>query len=139
VAAELFVDTSAWYALSVPSVPQHRRVSDALRTRVKRGVRVVTTNLILAETHALLLRRTNRKIALAFVREVTRTPNIVVTSSPDLEEEAVSWLERFDDQAFSLTDAVSFAVMSDRRINEALALDHHFSVAGFVLIPGSGR
>lgn len=139
MAAELFVDTSAWYALSVPSVPQHQSVSAELRKRVKRGIRVVTTNLIVAEAHALLLKRTNQKVALAFVREVSRPPNIIVSSAPDYEEEATSWLEKFDDQPISFTDAVSFAVMSDRMISEALALDHHFVVAGFVLIPGSVR
>ncbi len=35
-----------------------------------------------------------------------------------------------EDQDFSLADAVSFAVMSERRISKALTLDHHFSVAG---------
>jgi predicted nucleic acid-binding protein len=33
--------------------------------------------------------------------------------------------------AFSLADAVSFSVMSDRDIREAFTLDHHFTVAGF--------
>jgi predicted nucleic acid-binding protein len=136
VATELFVDTSAWYVLALSSAPQHRKASDALRHRVQRGGRIVTTNLIVAETHALLLRRTTRKVALAFVREVTRAPNIVVASSAEYEELAVmDWLEKFDDQPFSFTDAVSFAVMSDRGIREALALDHHFAVAGFVVIP----
>jgi len=45
------------------------------------------------------------------------------------------WLERFDDQDFSLTDAVSFAVMTKRGIREALALDRHFCVAGFSVLP----
>jgi predicted nucleic acid-binding protein len=136
VAAELFVDTSAWYVLAVTSAPQHRKVSGALRQRIERGARIVTTNLIVAETHALLLRRTSRKVALTFVREVRRAPNIVITSSAEYEESAVTdWLEKFDDQFFSLTDAVSFAVMSDRGIREALALDHHFAVAGFVVVP----
>jgi predicted nucleic acid-binding protein len=136
VAAELFVDTSAWYALALSSTPQHRKVSEALRHRIQRGARIVTTNLIVAETHALLLRRTRREVALTFVREVRRAPNIVVASSADYEESAVTdWLERFDDQLFSFTDAVSFAVMSDRGVREAIALDHHFATAGFVVIP----
>jgi uncharacterized protein len=136
VAAELFVDTSAWYVLAVSSAPQHGKVSDALSQRIQRGARIVTTNLIVAETHALLLRRTSRKVALTFVREVRRAPNIVVASSAEYEDLAVSdWLEKFDDQSFSFTDAVSFAVMSDRGIREALALDHHFAVAGFVVLP----
>jgi predicted nucleic acid-binding protein len=136
VAAELFVDTSAWCVLALSTAPQHRSVSDALRHRIQRGARIVTTNLIVAETHALLLRRTSRKVALAFVREVSRSPNVVVESSAEYEELAVTeWLEKFDDQSFSFTDAVSFAVMSDRGVRDALALDHHFSVAGFVVVP----
>lgn len=136
MAVELFVDTSAWYALAVSSAPHHKKVSDTMRRRIERGARIVTTNLIVAETHALLLRRAGRKVALTFAGEVRRTPNIVVTSSAEYEESAIAdWLEKFDDQLFSFTDAVSFAVMSDRGIPEALALDHHFAVAGFVVIP----
>jgi predicted nucleic acid-binding protein len=136
VAVELFVDTSAWYVLALSSAPQHRKVSAALRQRIERGARVVTTNLIVAETHALLLRRTNRQVALTFAREVRRAPNIVITSSADYEESAVKvWLEKFNDQDFSFTDAVSFTVMADRGMHEVLALDHHFAVAGFVVIP----
>ena len=136
MAAELFVDTSAWYALAVSSAPQHRKVAESLRDRIEGGARIVTTNLIVAETHVLLMRRTNRKVALTFVRTVGRAPNIVVTSSPEYEESAVTdWLERFEDQSFSFTDAVSFAVMTDRGVREALALDHHFAVAGFEVVP----
>ena len=134
--AELFIDTSAWYVLALSSAPEHKKVAGALRQRLERGVGIVTTNLIVAETHALLLRRAGRKSALTFVREVRRAPNVVIASSPEDEEAAVTqWLEKFDDQLFSLTDAVSFAVMSDRGIREALALDHHFSVAGFEVVP----
>jgi predicted nucleic acid-binding protein len=130
------VDTSGWYVLALSSAPEHRKASEALRSRVQRGARVVTTNLIVAETHALLLRRTSPKVALRFVREVRRSPNIVISSSPDYEEIAVTdWLDKFDDQDFSFTDAVSFAVMSDRGIRDALALDHHFAVAGFAVVP----
>jgi uncharacterized protein len=54
----------------------------------------------------------------------------------EVEERAVEhWLRRFQDQPFSFTDAVSFAVMEQRGIREALALDHHFTVAGFDRVP----
>lgn len=140
MAAELFVDTSAWFAIVDRSVPEAGIVRSALKSAVQRRVRLVTTNLIVAESHALVLRRVGRVAALTFVRQVGRTPNIVVDSTPELEATAVdNWLERFDDQSFSFTDAVSFAVMRERRIREALTLDHHFSVAGFVMVPGSAR
>jgi predicted nucleic acid-binding protein len=44
-------------------------------------------------------------------------------------------LERYEDRDFSFTDAVSFAVMSERRIREALTLDTHFAAAGFAVLP----
>lgn len=130
---ELFVDTSAWFPLADPEDPAHGKVARALRDAVQHGRRIVTTNLVVAETHALLLRRVGAPAALAFVRAVGDSPNLVVRSTAALEQAAVAdWLERFDDQPFSLTDAVSFAIMAERRISEALALDHHFRVAGFV-------
>lgn len=133
---ELFVDTSGWYPLAVGSSPEHRKIADALRRRVRAGARVVTSNLVVAEMHALLLRRVGSQAALAFVRGVADPPNLVVRSTPALEAAAVAdWLERFDDQPFSLTDAVSFAIMEERHISDALALDHHFQVAGFQMVP----
>ena len=136
VAAELFVDTSAWYPLAQRQHPDHTRLATALRERIAAGTRVVTTNLVLAETHALMLSRIGQGIALAFLRQVRAPPNDVVYSTEELERRAeASWLERYDDQTFSMTDALSFEVMVDRRIREALTLDHHFAVAGFTVVP----
>jgi len=136
VPAELFVDTSAWYPLALPGDAAHARCARVLRERVARGVRIVTTNLVVAETHALLLRRAGRGPAEAFVRLVRGAPNLVVTSTPDLETAALDeWIARFEDQDFSLTDAVSFAVMKARKIAEALTQDRHFAAAGFTVLP----
>ena len=44
---------------------------------------------LVAETHALLMRRTSRDTALAFVRHVDRVPNVVVRSTRALEARAV--------------------------------------------------
>ena len=129
---ELFVDTSAWFPLAVRSHPDHLELANTLRAHVTTGTRVVTTNLVVAESHALLLRRVGIPAARAFVRRVRQPPNVIVESTERLETLAVDeWLERFADQDSSLTDAVSFAVMRERGIGEALTLDHHFMVAGF--------
>jgi predicted nucleic acid-binding protein len=136
--AEIFVDTSGWFALVIASAPEHAKAVAELEARIRRGVRVVTTNLVLAESHALLMRRAGRKVALEFLREVRRPPNVVVTSDDAVEGKALDdWLSRYSDQEFSFTDAVSFAVMRQRRIREALALDQHFSTAGFEVVPAA--
>lgn len=133
---EIFVDTSAWFPLLLRRHAQHVALTTVLKRRVARGERVVTTNLVLGETHALLLYRGHRAAALAFLRAVREAPNVIVSSSPELEERAVvDWLERFDDQDFSFADAVSFAVMRERRVTSALTLDQHFETAGFEVIP----
>jgi len=135
VANELFVDTSAWYPIAVPNHPDHEDLARALTERVRGGSRIVTTNLVAAETHALLLTRTRRQAALAFLRAVRQPPNEVVTATPEFEERAIThWLERYDDQDFSLADAVSFEVMTERGVRDVLTLDHHFAAAGFVVV-----
>lgn len=134
--AEFFVDTSAWYPIMVRGHVQHRDLARALETLIRKGGRVVTTNLVVAETHALVLRRAGRTAALTFVQAVREAPNLVVTATPELENAAVAdWLEGYADQDFSLVDAVSFAVMTDRGISDAMTLDAHFATAGFQPIP----
>ncbi len=136
MAAELFVDTSAWFPLAVRGHPDHARVAAALRQRRRAGARLLTTNLVVAESHALLLRRIHRGAALAFLRQVGLAGDLVVSSTPELELRArEDWLERFADQDFSLVDAVSFSLMAERGIREALTLDRHFTAAGFAMVP----
>ena len=136
MARELFVDTSAWYPIVSRRHQDHGACASELQDAVNNGIRVVTTNLVLAETYELLSRRVGRGTALTFVETVREPPNLVVTSDIDLELVAVAdWLVPFEDQDVSFTDAVSFAVMSERGIKRALTLDHHFAVAGFEMVP----
>jgi predicted nucleic acid-binding protein len=137
---ELFVDASAWYPLAVTTHPDHALLRDALRERVGTGAQIVTSNLVVAEAHALLVRRVGIQAGLAFLRQIRQPPIIVVEHTIELEARAIaSWLGRFGDQRFSLADAVSFATMAERGIREALTLDRHFATAGFVMVPAVGQ
>lgn len=132
----LFVDTSAWYPLADRAHADHDVLVRTLRGRIGLGARIVTTNLVVAETHALLLRRAGHRPALAFLKAVRQAPNRIEHITPEREDDAIRrWLERFSDQRFSLADACSFVVMTELGIHEALTLDHHFIVAGFVALP----
>jgi predicted nucleic acid-binding protein len=135
--AELFVDTSAWLPVVVSDHPDHANIAAVVEGALSAGTKLVTTNLVVAETHALLLHRTTRQHALAFVRAVSDPSTTVVGSTPELEHAAVTdWLARYEDQDFSLADAVSFAVMKLRGITHAATLDQHFAAAGFQVKPG---
>ena len=41
---------------------------------------------------------------------------------------------RRPDKEWSLTDCISFVLMRERSVHEALAYDHHFEQAGFVAL-----
>ena len=135
----LFVDTSAWYPLADRAHRDHAALAGTLRERLRQGARIVTTNLVVAETHALLLRRAGHGAALTFLKAVRQPPNQIEYITPEREEEAIRhWIERFSDQRLSFADAGSFVVMSELGIREALTLDRHFTVAGFVALPAHG-
>lgn len=134
---ELFVDTSAWYPLVVRSHPDHERLSVTLRASIERRARIVTSNLVVAESHALIMRRAGIAPALQFVQLVRASPNVVVASTKRLEDAAVNdWLMRYADQPFSMVDAVSFAIMAERGTRSALTLDRHFATAGYAMVTG---
>lgn len=134
MARELFVDTSAWYPIVDRVHPDHEALARELRARVQDGWTLVTTNLVLAESHALIMGRIGRQVARTFLSAARAAPNVVVHSTAALEESAdTDWIARFDDQDFSLADAVSFAVMTERGIAEALTRDRHFATAGFAV------
>ena len=135
----LFVDTSAWYPLVNAAHRDHDALADELRRQLRGGAQIVTTNLIVAETHALLLSRAGRQAALAFLESVHQSPNRIETVTPERTATAIGrWIESFSDQPFSLADAASFAVMAEFGIREALTLDRNFAAAGFIMLPHSG-
>ena len=97
---------------------------------------LVTTNLVPAEPHALIMRRIRAGGGPRVSVGRRAAPNVVVYSTSELEATAErEWLARFTGQALSLADAVSSSVMSDRGIREALTLDDHFTAAGFTAPP----
>jgi predicted nucleic acid-binding protein len=134
--APLFVDTSVWVALIHRRDQGHTRAV-RLWPQVHRGRRhLVTTALVLSESHALLLHRDGHDTALAFLDGVlTRRHGEVVWPDDEITREASTrWLRAFPDKAFTLTDAVSFEVMRREGIQEAFTFDKDFARAGFTLL-----
>jgi uncharacterized protein len=97
---------------------------------------MVTTNLVIAEAHALIRRSGGHERAMLFLDSLRTTTRVErVYSDSELELRAERLLEQYKDQAFSFADAVSFVVMRERDISQAFTFDHHFLIAGFTRIP----
>lgn len=136
MASEVFVDAGAWIALS-DARDRHHWSAMAYHQRLLHDRRMlVTTNLVIAEAYVLIRRRGGHQAAMRFLRALNRS-NVVqkVYSDAQVDAEAEEILRRYDDQAFSYADAVSFAVMRARGIDHAFAFDRHFQSAGFTLVP----
>ena len=132
-----FLDTSGWFAALSPKEAKHRAAHAAYRAWIEGGDDLVTTNLVVAEMQILLMRFRGADEGLRFMDSLYKDPSHeVVFVDRALERTAVDhWLRRYRDHPLSLADAVSFEVMRSRRIRQALALDEHFELAGFDVLP----
>lgn len=127
----VFVDTAAFVALFDRRDGEHavaRRISDRL---TEQQSLLYTTNFVLAETHALLLKRLGIAIALDLIRALRVGSTMVVRVDEAAEDRALDILTRYSDKDFSYTDATSFAVMERLGIEIAFTFDHHFGQYGF--------
>jgi predicted nucleic acid-binding protein len=141
VADRAFADTSGLLALAHTKDQYHREAAATARRFLGSGGRFLSTPLVLAELHGLLLYRRGPDVARRVVTALrSDTGYEWVAVDPNLVDAAVSgWLERFVDQTFTLCDAVSFEVMRRGKLKAAFAYDQHFETAGFDRLGGTGR
>lgn len=97
-----------------------------------RETRLVTTVWILVEVADALSRTSSRLGAAKFLRSFQDEPFVEVVA-PTLQQfdEALHFYEQRPDKEWSLTDCISFQLMTQRGIVEALTADRHFEQAGF--------
>lgn len=130
----VFVDTSAFYVLVNDRDATHDEAVAILRGVQGEDREIVTSNFVVAETHALLVRRLGRNVAIEFVRSIHAGLATVVRVEEADEERAVAIIEGYADKAFSYTDATSFAVMERLGVTTAFSFDRHFPQFGLVTL-----
>lgn len=132
----IFVDTSAWVAVTNRHDQYHETAGAFYKNIFKEYHELLTTNLVVAETYILLRLDCGQKAALGWWERIASSLKVkIVYTDPELTGEAITILRKYDDQPFSLTDAVSFALMKKMKITDAFAFDVHFTTAGFVQLP----
>jgi uncharacterized protein len=132
----IFVDTGAWVALSDESDQYHTRAAVCVKMLVNEGYALSTSNLIIHETFMLLSRRISRKVAVRFLDKVYNADNLrIFHSDRVIEQEAFETIRKYIDQDFSITDAVSFAIMKREGLKRVFSFDKHFKTMRFSLEP----
>lgn len=132
---EIFIDTSAWVALADQKDNYYAAAAQIYPEILTSYFRFVTSNLLVAESYVTIRRELGHSMSIRYLEIMKSARLIVVHSTAELEAEAEKILRQYDDQSFSFADAVSFAVMRERHIQEAFTFDRHFGVLGFTILP----
>jgi predicted nucleic acid-binding protein len=126
---EWFADTGYWIALANAGDSLHARARTLSRSLT---TRLVTTDAVLFEVGDALHAGRLRALAVALIEDVRNDRDVVVVSIDDLLfERGLALFATRPDRERGLTDCISFVVMGERGISEALAYDQHFVQAGF--------
>ncbi|HJT78303.1 MAG TPA: PIN domain-containing protein [Gemmataceae bacterium] len=125
----VFADTFALLAWLNPRDAAHPVVTAYLDGFTGR---LVTTEWVLVEVADALSAPSARATAVAFLTAVRGDPLFdVVGYEPAVYRDGFDLFASRPDKAWSLTDCISFTVMTAKGLTEALTADRHFEQAGF--------
>ena len=126
----MLLDTSGLHCFFDDKDFRHEKAKSCIQSANS----LITTSYVLAELIPLChVRKLNRKKSLEFVETITESPLIeIVWVDENLHNQAFQLLQNRLDKSYSLCDAVSFIVMRERKITEALTTDIHFAQEGFI-------
>ena len=125
----VFADTFYFLALLNDRDAAHNRAVAASRTP---GLKLATTEFVLIELADALCQPGQREEVLAMWNVVETDPAFqLIRVTPDLLQRGIQLFRDRRDKEWPLTDCISFVVMQERGLTEALTADRHFEQAGF--------
>jgi predicted nucleic acid-binding protein len=137
MAAEVFIDTSGFYAQWDRNDPAHERAKTWLRANRGKFI-AVTTEWVIGETCTLLMARGVPHLIGPFLDQLAAS-RALRSINPDAEilDETKRFIRRQAGQGYSFVDCLSFRVMKNHRVLTVLTTDVHFRNAGFqpLLVP----
>lgn len=99
------------------------------------GIILMTTAWVLTELADGLAETDGRQIFGQLLEDLETDPRVrLLHADEDLWRRGVELYSTREDKGWPLTDCISFVVMKDESITEALTGDHHFTQAGFVAL-----
>jgi len=125
----VFADTSYYVAFLSGADEWHDR---AIEWSEKLLGRHVVTEYVLVELGSALSNVQDRHLFVPFVRHLLAdAETLFVPASNTLLHSGLDLFARRPDKDWSLVDCISFLVMKQRRVTDALTTDRHFEQAGF--------
>ena len=128
----VFVDTSAFFAHLVAEDTQHARARDLFERASRESWSLISTNAVVWETYTLLRirARNGREPGLGFLEDIEDGLCDIERVRHLDEARAIDLLKQHADKKYSFCDALSFVVMEQTGVTEALAFDDDFRSYG---------
>jgi predicted nucleic acid-binding protein len=132
----VFADTSYYVALLSEADQWH---DAAVEQSARLLGRQVVTEYVLVELGSALSNKKDRALYVPFVAHLLADVGTrFVPASAELFQRGLTLFAKRLDKNWSLVDCISFVVMRQQRLTDALTTDHHFIQAGFkALLTGS--
>jgi uncharacterized protein len=126
----LFLDTAFIQALLNPRDDYHNQAKE-LFPRIRAATEVWITEAIFVEV-GNALSALNRSGAVQFIQQCYRTDNIkIISVDTELLMQALMLYQSRTDKDWGLTDCISFVVMQQNNLTDAVTGDRHFVQSGF--------
>lgn len=129
---EVLVDTSGLYALVDKKDASHAAARDVAAHLARQGRKLVVTDHIVSETVTLAKARSGARVALRVLDLIEQSVGVRVEWIDQARFDATkTYFRKHADHDYSFADCVSFVVMRELRLQQALTTDRHFREAGF--------
>ena len=134
----IFVDSSAWIALSNPRDRHYDEAITIFNRLLRRRMRIVTTDYVIDESVTRLRYDLSHTAAVKFLDVIERTEQVdtlaVMGVDRHLFQEALRLFRQYDSARLSFTDCTSFAVCQKHKIAEVFAFDSDFGMMGITML-----
>jgi uncharacterized protein len=129
----LFLDTALVQAIYDKHDQYHQKAT-TLSYLLRPPQIIWTTEAVLVEI-GNALSAIDRVAASSFIKFCYNSPNFrVIEVTSQLLEKGLKLYDKYHDKDWGLTDCISFVVMQEQGLMEALTSDQHFVQAGFLAL-----
>lgn len=134
--SRMFLDAGVAIAAGLKRDQRHDEIAKLWPRLLQEGAQLTTTSFVVDEVVTFLNGKREHSAAIAIGKILIDSPRVELVHV-DQELFAAGWdfFVQHVDKRYSLTDCISFVVMQERGLRQALTFDRHFVQAGFECVP----
>jgi len=132
---EVFLDTAYAIALSSSKDKHHEQALFLAGELESDHTKLITTRAVMLEIGNALSKQRYRIAAVQLLESLEQDRTVeIIPLSEELYKAGFELYQESEDKEWGITDCISFVVMRERGLREALTTDEDFEQAGFIAL-----